>query len=48
MKLSDRYRQNYCDIYPQPRKEKPSLNLGSKAYVLFVTVILTSIITFFK
>jgi hypothetical protein len=47
MKLSDRYRQNYCDIYPQSRN-KPSLNLGSKAYVLFLAVVVTSIITYFK
>ena len=47
MKLSDRYRQNYCDIYPQSRN-KPSLSLGSKGYVLFLTVIFTSVITFFK
>ena len=47
MKLSDRYRQNYCDLNAQSRN-KPSLSLGSKAYVLFLTVIFTSVITFFK
>lgn len=47
MKLSDRYRQNYCDFYPQSRR-KTSLNLGSKAYVLFLAVIVTSIIGYFK
>ena len=46
MKLSDRYRQNYCDIYPQP-SHKPSLNLGSKIYVVFLASLATMVVGYF-
>ena len=47
MKLSDHYRQNYCDIYPQVRNKR-SLHIGSKLYVLFLTVLATSAMSYIK
>lgn len=46
MKLSDRYRQNYCDIYPQ-KISKPSLNLSSKIYVVFLASLATMVVGYF-
>lgn len=41
MKLSDKYRQNYCDLYPEVRNKRSS-HIGSKLFAIVATAALTA------